>query len=54
MKENKNTTCEPCEENFERNIDEIVREGEAPSARERQQKEEEVKSAFAETADSKK
>lgn len=54
MKENKNTTCEPCEENFERNIDEMVREGEAPSAQERRQKEEEVKSAFAENADNRK
>ncbi|WP_462354664.1 hypothetical protein [Alistipes timonensis] len=50
MKENKETTCAPCEEKFERNIDAMVKEGEAPTAKERQQREQEVKSAFAETA----
>lgn len=48
MKENKNTACEPCEEKFERNIDELVREGEAPTAEERRRKEREIESAFAE------
>ena len=48
MKENKNTACEPCEQNFERNIDELVREGKAPTAKERERKEQEVESAFAE------
>lgn len=49
MKENKDTTCTPCEENFERNIDNLVKEGEAPTAEERRKKEQEVESAFAET-----
>ena len=49
MKENKETTCTPCEEKFERNIDAMVKEGEAPTAKERQRREQEVKSAFAET-----
>lgn len=47
MKE-KETTCTPCEQNFERKVDELVKEGEAPSAGERQKKEAEVKAAFAE------
>lgn len=46
MKENKNTTCTPCEENFERNIDELVKEGKAPAENERKEKEAEVKAAF--------
>ena len=50
MKENKETTCTPCEEKFERTIDAMVKEGEAPTAKERQRREQEVKSAFAETA----
>ena len=50
MKENKETTCTPCEEKFERNIDAMGKEGEAPTAKERQQREQEVKAAFAETA----
>ena len=54
MKENKETTCTPCEEKFERNIDRMVKEGEAPTAKERRQKEEEVKSAFAEDGNEKK
>ena len=40
MKENKDTACEPCE---------LVKEGKAPTPKARQQKEHEVKSAFAET-----
>lgn len=47
MKENTNTTCTPCEENFERNIDELVKEGKAPAENERKEKEAEVKAAFA-------
>lgn len=48
MKENKDAACTPCERNFERNIEEIVKEGEAPTGRERREKEREVESAFAE------
>lgn len=48
MKENKDTACEPCEQNFERNINRLVKEGKAPTPKARQQKEHEVKSAFAE------
>lgn len=49
MKENKDTACEPCEQNFERNINRLVKEGKAPTPKARLQKEHEVKSAFAET-----
>ena len=28
--ENKETTCTPCEQNFERKVNELVKEGEAP------------------------
>gem|GEM_PF-313858 len=49
MKENKDTACEPCEQNFERNINRLVKEGKAPTPKACQQKEHEVKSAFGET-----
>lgn len=49
MEENNKTTCEPCEQNFERNIDNLVKEGEAPTAQERQEREKEIESAFAES-----
>lgn len=39
--------CDPCERNFERNIHQIVREGEAPTAEERARREHEVEEAFA-------
>lgn len=39
--------CSPCEANFERNIHHLVKEGEAPTPKERHEKQEEVKSAFA-------
>ncbi len=48
MKEKENTTCDPCERNFERNIDRMVKAGEAPAGKTRREKEAEVKSAFAE------
>lgn len=54
MKQNKHTNCDPCERNFERNINHLVKEGEAPSAKARQKREHEVKSAFAEKAKAKK
>ena len=38
MKENKDTACEPCEQNFERNINRLVKEGKAPTPKARQQK----------------
>ncbi|HIV33433.1 MAG TPA: hypothetical protein H9995_08750 [Candidatus Alistipes excrementigallinarum] len=40
--------CDPCERNFERNIHHIVREGEAPTERERERKEQELREAFGE------
>ena len=46
--EKENTTCDPCERNFERNIDRMVKAGEAPAEKTRREKEAEVKSAFAE------
>ena len=42
MKEDTKTTCAPCEQNFERKVDELVKEGKAPTAREREEKEAEV------------
>ncbi|WP_295938869.1 hypothetical protein [uncultured Alistipes sp.] len=45
MKEN-NTTCTPCEQNFENKIDELVKEGKTPTAKAREKKEAEVKAAF--------
>lgn len=47
MKENKETTCTPCEENFERKVNELVEEGKAPSHEEREEREREIKAAFA-------
>ena len=38
MKENKETTCTPCEQNFEHKIDELVKEGKAPTTGERAKK----------------
>lgn len=46
MKEQNNTTCDPCERDFEHKIEELVREGEAPSRAARDKTEEEVKAAF--------
>lgn len=46
MKENKNTTCDPCEREFQKNVDELVKEGQAPSHAERKEKEHEVNAAF--------
>lgn len=40
------TTCTPCEQNFERKVNELVKEGEAPDAEQRAKKEAEVKAAF--------
>lgn len=44
--ENKETTCTPCEQNFERKVNELVKEGEAPDTKQRAKKEAEVKAAF--------
>ena len=33
--ENKETTCTPCEQNFERKVNELVKEGEAPDTEQR-------------------
>lgn len=52
--ENKETTCTPCEQNFERKVDELVKEGKAPTAKEREEKEAEVKAAFADRGKEKK
>lgn len=48
MKENKDTTCTPCERDFEHKVDELVHEGQAPSHEEREKREKEVKAAFSE------
>ena len=36
------TTCTPCEQNFERKVNELVKEGEAPDAEQRAKKEAEA------------
>lgn len=41
--------CTPCEANFERNIHHLVKEGEAPTSKQRHEKEQEVKAAFGES-----
>ncbi len=41
--------CTPCEANFERNIEHLVKEGEAPTSKQRHEKEREVKAAFEES-----
>lgn len=46
--------CSPCEENFERNIHHLVKEGEAPTSKQRHEKAEEVKAAFTEQTKAKK
>ncbi len=46
--------CSPCEANFERNIHHLVKEGEAPTSKQRHAKEEEVKAAFSENSEVKK
>ena len=48
MKEKENTTCDPCERNFERNIHRMVKAGEAPAEKNGRGREAEVKSAFGE------
>ena len=52
--ENKETTCTLCEQNFERKVNELVKEGEAPDAEQRAKKEAEVKAAFDEHGKSEK
>ena len=44
--ENKETTCTPCEQNFERKVNELVKEGEAPDTKQRAKKEAEVKACL--------
>lgn len=39
--------CSPCEENFERKVNELVHDGEAPTAREHREKAREVEAAYA-------
>lgn len=48
MKENKtnDTTCTPCEQKFERNVKEIVKEGKKPTTMAHEKRREEVKAAF--------
>lgn len=46
MKENKETTCTPCEQNFEKKVDELVDQVEDYSEKDRKQKEHEVEEAF--------
>ena len=52
--ENKETTYTPCEQNFERKVNELVKEGEAPDTKQRAKKEAEVKAAFDEHGKSEK
>lgn len=46
MNENKNMTCDPCERDFEQKVNELVKEGKAPSHMARIKREHEVKAAF--------
>lgn len=46
MKENKNTTCEPCAQDFKKKVNELVNEGHAPSTMERMKRSREVHAAF--------
>lgn len=46
MKEDKNMKCDPCEKDFKHKVNELVKEGTAPSHMERERKEHEVKAAF--------
>ncbi len=41
--------CTPCEANFERNIRQLVKEGEAPTPKQHHDRKQEVKAAFGET-----
>ena len=41
--------CTPCEANFERNIRQLVKEGEAPTPKQHHDRKQEVKAAFEET-----
>ena len=54
MKEDTKTPCAPCEQNFERKVDEQEKEGKAPTAREREEKESEVEAAFSDRGKEKK
>ena len=54
MNEDTNTTCTPCEQNFERKVDELVKEGKTPTAKERKAKEAEVEAAFSDRGKEKK
>lgn len=45
--ENKETTCTPCEQNFEDNINELVDQVEDYTRKDRMRKEREVEEAFA-------
>ena len=46
METNQDTICTPCQEDFERNIDRLVEEGQTPSGREHEEKKHEVDAAF--------
>ena len=43
---NDKTRCEPCEQDFQNNIDRIIREGRAPKGSEHDAHEKELKAAF--------
>ena len=46
--ENKETACTPCEQNFDRKVNELSKEGESPDAEQRAQKAAGAKAAFEE------
>lgn len=46
MKEDKNTKCDPCEEQFEEGVKEMVDQVEGYTPNEHDQKEKEVEAAF--------
>lgn len=46
MKDNNKTKCDPCEQDFKKKVNELVKEGKAPTHNERMKTEHEVKGAF--------
>lgn len=50
MKANNKPTCDPCEQDFKKSVNELVREGQAPSHAEREKRSSEVKAAFGHAA----
>lgn len=48
MKDNKEMKCDPCEQDFKKKVNELVKEGKAPTHADRAKREHEIKSVFGE------